>query len=141
MASMNRVILLGNLTRDPEVRYTGSGKAVCNIGMAVNERYKDRDETLFVDVTAWGKSAEACGRYLSKGAAVLVEGKMQLEQWETKEGAKRSKHVVVAHKVTFLTSGDAQSNEDAPDSGENERTPAEQGDTAPSDDKDDNLPF
>ena len=111
MASYNRVILMGNLTRDPQVRYTPSGTAVAEIGMAVNRSWFDkqsnsrREETTFVDVTLWGRTAEVAGEYLSKGRPVLVEGRLQLDQWEDREtGQKRSKLRVVGESMQMLGS-------------------------------------
>lgn len=107
MASFNRVILMGNMTRDPEVRYTPSGLAVCDIGMAINDRRKDNnsgewiEETTFVDVTLWGRTAETCGQYLSKGAPVLIEGRLKLDTWE-QDGQKRSKMKVIGEKMQML---------------------------------------
>jgi single-strand DNA-binding protein len=108
MASFNKCILLGNLTRDPEMRYTPSGTAVADIGLAVNEQYKNKagetvDETVFVDVVVWGRQAETANEYLSKGSSVLIEGKLQLDQWENQQGEKRSKMRVRADRVQFLT--------------------------------------
>jgi single-strand DNA-binding protein len=105
MASYNRVILVGNLTRDIELRYIPSGTAVAEIGMAVNDRIKKGDqwvdETTFVDVTLWGRTAEVANQYLTKGSNVLIEGRLKLEQWE-KDGQKRSKLKVVADKMQML---------------------------------------
>lgn len=106
MASFNRVILMGNLTRDVEVRYTPGGTAVCEIGLAVNDRRKDAkgewvDETTFVDVTLWGRTAEIAGEYLAKGAPLLVEGRLKLDTWE-KDGQKRSKLRVVCENMRML---------------------------------------
>jgi len=113
MANFNRVILAGNLTRDPELRYTPNGKAVASFGLAVNNRYKAgdewKDDTCFVDVTVWGKQAENCAEYLSKGRNVLVEGRLQYRTWETEEGQKRSKLEVVALNVQFLGGREAGS--------------------------------
>jgi single-strand DNA-binding protein len=107
MASYNKVILIGNLTRDPDLRYTPSGSAVCEIGLAINRRFvvngQDREETCFVDVTIWGKSAENSKRFLEKGSPVMIDGRLQLDQWEDREGGgKRSKLRVVAETVQFL---------------------------------------
>ncbi len=109
MASFNRVILVGNLTRDPVVRYTPSGTAVSEIGMAVSRQWTDRqsnqrkEETTFVDVTLWGRQAEVAGEYLSKGRPVLIEGRLQLDQWEDKQsGEKRSKLRVVGETMQML---------------------------------------
>jgi single-strand DNA-binding protein len=109
MASYNKVILVGNLTRNPELRYTPSGSAVCDLGLAMNRKYssggQDREETCFVDVVVWNKQAENCDRFLEKGAPVLIEGRLQLDQWQDKEsGANRSKLRVVAQTVQFLGS-------------------------------------
>ena len=108
MASFNKVILMGNLTRDPELRYTGSGTAVCGLGLAVNRTYKTqtgelKEDPLFIDVTAWGKQAESCNNYLKKGAPVFVEGNLRLETWVDKTtGQNRSKHTISAENVRFL---------------------------------------
>ena len=105
MASYNRVVLMGNLTRDPELRYIPSGTAVSEIGLAVNDRVKRNDqwveEATFVDVTLWGRTAEVANEYLSKGSPVLIEGRLKLDTWE-KEGQKRSKLRVVADKMQML---------------------------------------
>ncbi len=106
MASLNKVFLMGNLTRDPDLRYTPSGQAVCDLGLAVNRRFQvngqDRDETCFVDVVVWGKSAENSKQFLEKGSPVLVEGRLQFDQWEDQNGGKRSRLRVVAEQVQFL---------------------------------------
>jgi single-strand DNA-binding protein len=107
MASFNRVILLGNLTRDPELRYVPSGTAVTDIGLAVNDRRKSADgqwveDTTFVDVTLWGRTAEVAGEYLSKGSPVLIEGRLKLDTWETNDGQKRSKLKVVGDRMQLL---------------------------------------
>lgn len=115
MASFNKVILLGNLTRDPQVRYTPSGTAVAEIGLAVNRYWFDkqsnsrREETTFVDVTLWGRDAEVAGEYLAKGRPLLIEGRLQLDTWDDKQtGQKRSKLRVVAEKMQMLgTRGEA----------------------------------
>jgi single-strand DNA-binding protein len=104
---MNNVFLMGNLTRDPDVRTLPSGSQVADIGLAVNENYKDKegnnvDRTLYVDIVAWGRQAELCAEYLSKGSPVMVEGKLQLDQWQTEAGEKRSKMRVRANRVQFL---------------------------------------
>ena len=109
MASYNRVILLGNLTRDPQVRYTPGGTAVADIGLAVNRTWFDKqtnqrkEDVTFVDVTLWGRTAEVAGEYLSKGRAVLIEGRLQLDTWQDKEsGQNRSKLKVVAEQMTMV---------------------------------------
>jgi single-strand DNA-binding protein len=108
MASFNRVILLGNLTRDPELRYIPSGMAVTDLGLAVNDRRKNQngewvDETTFVDVTLWGRQAEVASEYLTKGSPLLVEGRLKLDKWE-KDGQKHSKLRVVGEKMQLLGS-------------------------------------
>jgi len=100
-------MLIGNLTRDPELRYTPSGTPVADLGMAVNREWTDREgekrsETCFVDVVAWQKQAEFCDHYLTKGSLVFVEGRLQLDTWETPQGERRSKHRVVARSVQIL---------------------------------------
>ena len=106
MASLNKVILLGNLTRDPELRYTPNGTAVSSFGLAVNRRYRQGDEwkeeVCFVDVVTYGRQAETVGEYLSKGSMALVEGRLQWRSWESDTGQKRSKHEVVAMNVQFM---------------------------------------
>lgn len=106
MASFNRVILLGNVTRDIELKYTAGNTAVTDIGLAVNDRRKTAtgewvDETTFVDVTLWGRNAEVASEYLSKGAPVLIEGRLKLDTWET-EGQKRSKLRVVGERLQLM---------------------------------------
>jgi single-strand DNA-binding protein len=107
MASFNRVILLGNLTRDPELKYLQSGMAVAEIGLAVNDKRKNAngewvEEVTFVDVTFWGRTAEVAGEYLSKGSPVLVEGRLKLDRWENKDGQKQSKMRVVCERMQML---------------------------------------
>ena len=107
MASYNRVILVGNLTRDPELRYVASGTAVTDIGLAVNDRRKNAngewiDETTFIDVTLWARQAEVASEYLSKGSSVLIEGRLKLDSWETNDGQKRSKLRVVGERMQML---------------------------------------
>lgn len=107
MASLNKVFLMGNLTRDPELRYTPSGAAVANLGLAVNRRFKNasgewQDEASFFTVVVWGRQAENCAQYLTKGRPVLVEGRLQQRSWETQDGQKRSVVEVVAENVQFL---------------------------------------
>jgi single-strand DNA-binding protein len=109
MASLNNVILMGNLTRDPEVRYTPSGTPVATLGLAVNNRMKQgdewKDDPCFIDVVVFGKQAESCGEYLSKGQPVLVEGRLRYRTWEGQDGQKRSKHEVSAFRVQFMPKG------------------------------------
>jgi single-strand DNA-binding protein len=159
MASYNRVILVGNLTRDIELRYIPSGTAVAEIGMAVNDRIKKGDqwvdETTFVDVTLWGRTAEVANQYLTKGSNVLIEGRLKLEQWE-KDGQKRSKLKVVADKMQMLGGrGEGGGSGGAPRGGAS-RAPARQQDnydsgfdsgsydnysSAPSAPPEDDIPF
>ena len=118
----NKIILVGNLTRDPEMRYTPQGTSVCNFGLAVNRKYKQGDETkeevTFINIVVFGKQADVCGQYLNKGSSVLVEGRLQERRWETEEGQKRSKHEVVAQSVRFLSKKQGTSDYDSLDSGE-----------------------
>jgi len=105
MASFNKVLLLGRLSRDPELRYTASGAAVASFGLAVNHKYKAGEEwktdVCYVEITVWAKQAENCAEYLRKGSAVLVDGRLNFQTWES-DGQKRSKHEVVAQNVQFL---------------------------------------
>jgi len=107
MPSYNRVILIGNLTRDPEVRFATGNNAICKFGLAVSRNYTTRDgekreETTFVDIDAFGKVGEILGKYLQKGRPVMIEGRLQLDSWETKEGEKRQKLKVVCENFQFL---------------------------------------
>ena len=108
MASFNRVILMGNLTRDVELRYTGSQLAVTDIGLAINEKRKNQqgewiDEVVFVDITLWGRDAEVAAEYLTKGSPALIEGRLKLDTWE-KDGKKNSKLKVVGDRIKLLGS-------------------------------------
>lgn len=108
MSSYNKVILLGNLTRDPELRVTASGLSICKLGLAVNRRYKNKDgeqqeEVTFVDVDSFGRQAETISKYFSKGKPILVEGRLKLDQWETDSGEKRSKMGVVLEQFQFVS--------------------------------------
>jgi single-strand DNA-binding protein len=121
MAYLNKVFLIGNLTRDPELRVTPKGTAICQFGIAVNRQFKDesgatRDETTFVDIEAWGKQGELVSKYLSKGSLAMVEGRLKFDQWEDKtSGQKRSKLKVVLDNVQFLSSrGSAGGGQAAP---------------------------
>lgn len=102
----NKVILIGNLTRDPELRYTPQGTSVCNFGLAVNRKYKHgeemKEEVTFINIVVFGKQADTCGQYLNKGSGVLVEGRLQESRWETEDGQKRSKHEIVAQNIRFM---------------------------------------
>jgi single-strand DNA-binding protein len=109
MASLNKVILLGNLTRDPELRYTPNGTPVASFGLAVNRRYRQgdesRDEVCYIDIVTFGRQAETVGEYLNKGNLAMIEGRLQWRSWETEDGQKRSKHEVVASNVQFMPRG------------------------------------
>lgn len=106
MVSFNKVILMGNLTRDPEVRYTPNGVAVASFAIAVNRKYKQGDEikeeVSYIDIVVFGKQAENCGQYINKGDSVLIDGRLQQRRWETEDGQKRSKVEVVAQTVSFM---------------------------------------
>jgi single-strand DNA-binding protein len=151
-ASFNKVILVGNLTRDPEVRYTPSGTAVAEIGLAVSRQWFDknsnqrREETTFVDVTLWARTAEVAGEYLSKGRSVLIEGRLQLDTWDDKEtGKKRSKLRVVCETMQMLGGGKGEpgSRGGAPSGAESSAPPPESYDEgAPAGDfPPDEVPF
>ena len=120
MPSLNKVILMGNLTRDPEIKHTASGTAVGDIGLAVNRVTKDeqgekREEVTFIDVTLWGRIAELVGQYMTKGRPVLIEGRLHLDQWQDKEtGANRSKLKVVATNIQFLGGGNREGDQPTP---------------------------
>ena len=107
MANLNKVFLIGNLTRAPELRYTPTGVAVANLGLAVNRRFRDKtgelkEDVCFLTVTVWDKQAEACCQYLQKGSPIFVEGVLQSRSWETNDGQKRSTIDVRAERVQFL---------------------------------------
>jgi len=153
MASLNKVILCGNLTRDPEKRYIPSGTAVAELGLAVNERYKSQsgewqEKPVYIDVVVWDRTAENCAQYLSKGSPILVEGRLQLDQWETKEGEKRNKLRVRGDSVQFLGApgggGGGRSSSAGSNSGYSDQPPPPAKAPAappPSADEDDDLPF
>ena len=108
----NRIILVGNLTRDPELRYMPSGGAVCTTGIATNRKFKKQDgsageEVCFVDITFFGRTAEVANQYLKRGAKVLVEGRLKLDQWTDQNGGKRSKHSVTVDNMQMLGSRDS----------------------------------
>jgi single-strand DNA-binding protein len=141
MASYNKVILMGGLTRDPELK-DANGTAVCDISLAVSEKYKDKEYTTYVDIVAWGKTAELCAQYLAKGRQILVDGRLQLDQWENQQGEKRSKLRVRADRVQFLSDGKGKSAEggqaaQSADSGVTSEDVAGLGDDTPEKD----LPF
>lgn len=114
MANYNRVILMGNLTRDPQLRYLPSNTAVCEFGMAINRRWRDRDgnqkdETCFVDVSAFGRTGETINQYMSKGRPILVEGRLNFDSWTGQDGQKRSRLTVIAENFQFVGSRGDQS--------------------------------
>ena len=149
MADLNRVILAGRLTRDPEVRYTSSGSAVTELGLAVSDNYRNKageliEQTCFADIVVWGRQAETCGEYLSKGSPALIEGRLQFDQWENKQGEKRSKLRVKADRVQFLGSPRREAQAEAADPAvPTVATTAEPSTPAPdfSAQDDENLPF
>lgn len=106
MLGFNKVILAGNLTKNPELRYTPSGTPVTSFGLAVNRRFRQADDqkedVCYIDIVVFGKQAEHCGQYLSKGDGAIIDGRLQQRRWETEDGQRRSKHEVVAQTVTFL---------------------------------------
>ena len=150
MASFNKVILLGNLTRDPEVRYTPKGSAVCDLGLAVNRSYtmdsgEKREEVTFVDVVLWSRLAEIAGEYLKKGRPVFIEGRLQLDTWDDKQsGQKRSKLKVIGETMQMLGGprGGGSSAEDGGEVGGRTAKPsAPPKSTVPAGPDDDEIPF
>jgi len=150
MPNYNKVILMGNLTRDPEVRYTPGGTAIAKLGMAVNRRWKNQEgqmqeETTFVDVDAFGRQAETIGQYLKKGRPVMIEGRLKLDQWDDKQtGQKRSKLGVVLENFQFLDSrgdgggGDGGEGSGYSQPGPTSSSPPGNGGSVP---EDDDVPF
>lgn len=130
MASYNRIIMMGNLTRDPEVKQLTSGQTVCRFGLASNRQFKNRQtgtmvqEVCFVDVDVWGPQAEVCKQYLQKGRGVLIEGRLKLDSWQDQDGTKRSKHSIVADRVTFMAGAATQEDVDASEMSANAVMPA-----------------
>ena len=121
MASLNKVMLIGNCTRDPEVRFTPNGTPTCQIGLAINRKFRDsktnevREDVTFVDIDFWSKTAELVTKYVKKGSPLYVEGRLKLDQWEDKQtGAKRSKLKVVGEQVQFLGGGKSAEGQSAP---------------------------
>ena len=119
MASLNKVLLIGNLTRDPEVKMLSSGRPVCNFGLALNRNFKDsegnkREEVTFIEVECFGPRAEAVGRFFTKGRSIFVEGRLKLDQWESKEGEKRSAIRVVLDNFEFVDAGKSDSDSSIP---------------------------
>ena len=116
-ANLNKVLLIGNLTRDPELRYIPSGSAVATFTVAVNRVYKDqagekKEQTSFLRVVVWGRRAEVCGEYLSKGSPVFVEGRLQSRDWQTQDGQKRNTVEVIADNIQFLRGANSKGAQD-----------------------------
>jgi len=151
MASFNKVILLGNLTRDPEVRYTPKGSAVADLGIAVNRQYtlengEKREEVTFVDVTFWGRTAEVAGEYLKKGRPVFIEGRLQLDTWDDKQsGQKRTKLKVIGETMQMLGSprgsGAANGGDEGDRAGRVGKPVAPPKAAVPSEPDEDEIPF
>ncbi len=139
MANLNKVFLIGNLTRDPELRYLPDGRPVCNLGLAVNRTYitankEKKEEACFLRIVVWGKQAESCSQYLNKGRPVFIEGRLQSRSWETPAGEKRSALDVVAERVQFLGGRGFVPKNEAAQEEKNEAT-------VNFDDKSDEVPF
>lgn len=149
MASFNKVILVGNLTRDPELRYTPKGTAIARIGIAVNRTWtsetgEKKEETTFVDVDAFGKQAEVLAQYLRKGRPLLVEGRLRYDTWDDKQtGQKRSKLSVVLESFSFLDSGSraAEGGAPPPAATKTAAAPAAAAETEPQAPDEDDVPF
>lgn len=115
MAGYNRIVMVGNLTRDPEYKQLASGQSVCRLGLATNRQFKNRQtgamaqEVCFIDVDVWGPQAETCRQYLSKGRPVLIEGRLKFDTWQDPQGGTRSKHSIAADRVVFLGTAAADS--------------------------------
>jgi single-strand DNA-binding protein len=130
MASFNRVVLMGNLTRDPDFKQLSSGQAVCKLSLASNRQFKNKQsgamvqEVCYIDIDVWGAQAESCRQYLQKGRGVLVEGRLKLDSWEDAEGKTRSKHSIVADRVVFLASQQSSDVEAADHEESNDRSGA-----------------
>ena len=144
MLNLNKVMLVGNLTRDPELTYLASGTPLAKMGMAVNRRFKDaagerQEEVCFVDIDTWNKTAEFCSKYLKKGRRVFVEGRLRFNEWEGRDGTKRSKLSVTAERVEFADSKPQAAESDGDGRAEPEKAAA----TAPlqGDPTEDDLPF
>jgi single-strand DNA-binding protein len=150
MASLNKVILLGNLTRDPELRYAPNGTPVATFGLATNHRTgqgeERKEEVCFVDIVAFGRQAETASEYLSKGRQALIEGRLRWRSWEAQDGQKRSKHEIIAERIQFMPRGREEGMERTSPGPSIERTPpgpsraGEEMDFAPPL-EDDDIPF
>ena len=147
MASFNKVILLGNLTRDPEIRYTPKGSAVCDLGIAVNRSYttdsgERREEVTYVDVVLWARLAEIAGEYLKKGRPVFIEGRLQMDSWDDKQtGQKRTKLRVVGETMQLLGGRPGGAGAAAETTAENRQTSAPPKPSAPAAPDEDEIPF
>lgn len=150
MASYNRVILMGNLTRDPELKYLPSGTAVANFGLAMNETYTDRqtgekkESACFVDIEAWGRQAEIVNEYLQKGSPVFIEGSLKFESWETDDGMKRNRLRVRAFRCQFIggrQDGDGGAYDQASPGAVPASPPGFSGEEGPPATTDDDIPF
>jgi single-strand DNA-binding protein len=147
MASFNKVILLGNLTRDPEVRYTPKGSAVCDLGIAVNRVYttdsgEKREEVTFVEVVLWARLAEIAGEYLKKGRPVFIEGRLQMDSWDDKQtGQKRTRLRVVGESMQLLGGRPGGAGAATEMAGENPKTSAPPKASTPAAPDEDEIPF
>ena len=118
MASFNRIIMMGNLTRDPDYKQLASGQSVCRLSLASNRQFKNRQtgtmvqEVCYVDIDVWGPQADSSNQYLRKGSAILVEGRLKFDTWQDAEGQRRSKHAIVADRVTFLPASQTVSSDE-----------------------------
>jgi len=145
MATFNKVILLGNLTRDPELRYTPQGAAVCEFALALNYQYTNKqtgqkvEEVSFIDIVAWGKTGEICAEYLKKGRQVMVEGRLKQDRWEAQDGKKMSKVRVTAENVQFVGSRPAGEGGGAAPGGKGGGAPAPEDGPPPGQEED--IPF
>ncbi len=137
--SYNKIVLVGNLTRDPEIRYIQSGAAVTKFSLAINRRSKQGDETMFIDVVAWDKLGEICNTYLKKGMSTLVEGRLSIRNYETKEGEKRKSIEVVATEMQMLDSKGGRS--PSGDNGSYERSAGRPPNEAETEAIDEEIPF
>lgn len=123
MSSVNSVVVSGNLTRDPEIKYVPSGASVCTFGIAVSNKYKDKEDVVFLDVTAWGRTGEVVNEYAAKGSRLIIEGSLKQESWEDKSGNKRSKIVLVASRVHLPPKSESRAGNDDGNSSECDAAP------------------
>ena len=152
MASYNQSTMLGNLTRDPELKYLQSGVPVCNFGLATNRKFKDkttgedREITCFIDIEAWNRTAEVASEYLTKGSQVMIVGELIYDTWETDDGEKRGKHKIRAERLVFTGSGgeggvESKGNADSNAGQQTQPVQQQGGTTASSPKEDDDIPF